>query len=127
MPSQSTSNVGQRLTVLLAASLIGITSLILTQLHGDAQEARGRSRGSTYASPYLLFEKMDLPHGIHRDEFATNCLTCHSSHLVFSQPMFPKKKWGEIIHKMVSVYGAPINKDDEPMIVEYLMAVKGTR
>ncbi len=67
----------------------------------------------------------DLPLGPHREEFAVSCTICHSTRLIANQPHFPQKKWGEIVHKMVDVYGAPLAPDDEARIVEYLMTMRG--
>ncbi len=67
----------------------------------------------------------DLPLGPHREEFAVSCTICHSTRLVANQPYFPQKKWAEIVHKMVFVYGAPLAPDDESRIVEYLMTMRG--
>ena len=37
---------------------------------------------------------------------------------------FPQAKWGEIVKKMVKVYGAPIAADEEPPLVEYLVSIR---
>jgi hypothetical protein len=53
------------------------------------------------------------------------CTLCHSPRLAFTQPGFPEKKWGEVVHKMVAVYGAPISPGEERKIAAYLTAVHG--
>ena len=32
------------------------------------------------------------------------------------------RKWSEIVHKMVAIYGAPVNLEDEARVVDYLLA-----
>jgi len=70
-------------------------------------------------------EKPQVPHGPNREQFAAQCRLCHSPRFVLSQPPLTEKKWTEVVHKMVAVYGAPIPADQEPVIVNYLMAVRG--
>jgi hypothetical protein len=68
---------------------------------------------------------LELPPGPHRDRFQTACTVCHSPRLAFTQPGFPEKKWAEIVHKMVAVYGAPLNSTEEHEVTVYLSAVHG--
>jgi hypothetical protein len=67
----------------------------------------------------------DLPPGPHRDTFQVSCTICHSTQLVLNQPPFPDKKWIEVVQKMVVTYGAPIEKNQEAEIVEYLHSIRG--
>ncbi|HEX3469296.1 MAG TPA: hypothetical protein VHT05_14545 [Candidatus Elarobacter sp.] len=54
-----------------------------------------------------------------------NCLTCHSSAYVSTQPVLTRAQWqGEVV-KMKTVYGAPIADDQVPAIVDYLTATYG--
>jgi hypothetical protein len=68
-----------------------------------------------------------LPPGPHQDEFLNNCTACHSTRLTLTQPVFPKAKWTEVVHKMVATYGAKITPEVEEQIAQYLVAVKGPR
>jgi hypothetical protein len=68
---------------------------------------------------------LELPPGPHRDRFQVACTVCHSPRLAFTQPGFPEKKWAEVVHKMVAVYGAPLSPTEEGEIVAYLAAVRG--
>lgn len=68
---------------------------------------------------------VELPPGPHEQEFVVACTTCHSARLVLNQPPLPRKKWGEIVQKMVKTYGAPIGAEEEPVLVEYLFAIRG--
>jgi hypothetical protein len=68
----------------------------------------------------------DLPEAPGRAELYANCLTCHSSRYVASQPCFPRKTWQAEVDKMRSVYGAPVPADDALKIVDYLVATHGS-
>ncbi len=50
-----------------------------------------------------------------------NCLTCHSSQYVQTQPPgSPRKYWEATVLKMQKSFGAPIPDDEIPDIVDYL-------
>ena len=66
-----------------------------------------------------------IPDGPNRVQFEALCRLCHSPRLVLTQPRFPEKKWAEVVHKMVVVYGAPIPEDQERAIVTYLTTIRG--
>jgi hypothetical protein len=67
---------------------------------------------------------IELPEGPHRDEFQTSCLICHSARLPLGQPRFGREKWDEVIHKMVTAYGAPVSPKQEAEVADYLLAVR---
>jgi cytochrome c553 len=69
--------------------------------------------------------EIELPAGPHQREFVVACTTCHSARLVLNQPRFPRAKWGEIVQKMVKTFGAPISVDEEPALLDYLVAIRG--
>jgi hypothetical protein len=73
----------------------------------------------------LPYDEPALPPGPHLAEFQVACTTCHSTRLALTQPSFPKAKWGEVVHKMVATYGAPLNAADEAQVVDYLAAIRG--
>lgn len=63
--------------------------------------------------------------GPNLDAAVGNCASCHSADYIQTQPRGPKFKkafWEAEVNKMINVYGAPIQKDDIPKIVEYLTA-----
>ena len=74
----------------------------------------------------LTYDEPELPPGPGRKQFATDCVICHSPRYITMQPHFPRRVWKEEVHKMVAVYGAPISKNDEAEIVNYLTATFGT-
>jgi hypothetical protein len=73
----------------------------------------------------LPYEEMELPPGPHRERFQVACTVCHSPRLAFTQALLTEKKWAEVVHKMVAVYGAPISPQEERDITSYLTAVHG--
>jgi sulfite dehydrogenase len=54
-----------------------------------------------------------------------NCLTCHSSAYVSTQPQLTRAQWTAEVAKMKTAYGAPIPDDQMPAIVDYLVANYG--
>lgn len=68
-----------------------------------------------------------VPDGPGRAEFVAGCRTCHSPRYVFNQPRFPRKTWAAEVEKMRTAYGAPIPPEMVGPIVDYLVAVNGTR
>lgn len=59
------------------------------------------------------------------EEARRNCLTCHSSAYVSTQPALTKAQWTAEVTKMKAAYGAPIPDDQVAPIVEYLTTVYG--
>lgn len=58
------------------------------------------------------------------DVVVSNCTGCHSADYIVTQPHGPKFQadfWTAEVNKMVKAYGAPIDKDDIPKIVDYLV------
>jgi hypothetical protein len=76
---------------------------------------------------------VDLPSGdsmfpgAKADAINNNCLACHSADMVLNQPAQPKAVWEAEVHKMISVYKAPVDDADVPAIVEYLASTKGAK
>jgi mono/diheme cytochrome c family protein len=64
----------------------------------------------------------DLPPGPGREAFAVNCLSCHSTRYVTTQPPLSAAKWEESVRKMIKTYGAPIAEEQVQPIVQYLVA-----
>jgi hypothetical protein len=73
----------------------------------------------------LPHDPPDLPPGPSREIFVASCTVCHSIRLVTNQPPFPRDKWAEEVHKMVTAYGAHITPPEEPQILDYLMTIRG--
>ncbi len=62
-----------------------------------------------------------LKEGAGRNLVESNCAVCHSlDYIQMNSPFLDKKGWEATLSKMVNAMGAPIPKDDVPLIVEYL-------
>ena len=69
--------------------------------------------------------RIDLKPGPGMDRTAAYCNICHSLDYITNQPVFSKEKWGEIVTKMMKVYGAPIPQDAAREITGYLGSAYG--
>ena len=49
-----------------------------------------------------------------------NCLICHSTEYITTQPALPPAAWKAIVEKMQKKYGAPLPPDQVETVVEYL-------
>jgi hypothetical protein len=84
------------------------------------------------AAPFTLkTESVDFPDsdamfsGPGSDAINNNCLSCHSANMVLNQPALSKEAWATEVHKMITVYKAPIDPGDVDAIVGYLARTKG--
>ncbi len=67
--------------------------------------------------PYVPFE---IKMGKHFDVVQANCLTCHSFGYILNQGKQPRSFWKEKVEKMVNAFKAPISKEDQALITDYL-------
>ena len=58
------------------------------------------------------------------DAINNNCLACHSSGMVLTQPALSRAEWQSEVDKMRDSYKAPVDASDVPSIVDYLAALK---
>jgi sulfite dehydrogenase (cytochrome) subunit B len=68
-------------------------------------------------------ESATLADAPHSDVAQAACSACHSVDYITTQPRGfkdPKGFWSAEVAKMQKVYGAVVDKDIEPQIVEYL-------
>jgi mono/diheme cytochrome c family protein len=86
------------------------------------------------AAPVLKSMTADLPAGDREfpggaaaDAMNNNCLACHSAGMVLNQPDLAKAQWEAEVHKMISVYKAPITDADVASIIAYLDQTKGAK
>ncbi|HEV3344933.1 MAG TPA: hypothetical protein VG125_31435 [Pirellulales bacterium] len=115
----------QRLGLIVAAVLgliAGGMSLLGTR---DSWRVSGSSAAASTAGTTI--DELDLPPGPHRAEFQAACIICHSARLPLTQPKLNREKWIEIVHKMVTAYGAPATSEDEAQVVDYLLAIQASR
>lgn len=79
--------------------------------------------GAKPVSYKLPHEKAAFKPGPNLEVVVNNCTACHSADYVQTQPKgskFKKDFWQAEVNKMIKVYGAPIDDNDVPKIVEYL-------
>ncbi len=73
-------------------------------------------------------QPIGLRDGPGRELVEGNCAICHSlDYPVMNSPFLDRAGWEKTINKMVSVYGAPIKKEDIPKIVDYLTRYYGKK
>jgi hypothetical protein len=116
------------LVVVLLLAAGGWVSWLGTRVPAPAaaQPSPGPARAEgPVASIELPHPDLELPPGPHRERFRVACTVCHSPRLALTQPGFPEKKWAEVVHKMVDVYGAALSPEEEREVAAYLAAVRG--
>ncbi|MDB5397120.1 MAG: sulfite:cytochrome oxidoreductase subunit b precursor [Rhodospirillales bacterium] len=67
-----------------------------------------------------------FPAGPGSEAVNNNCLACHSAGMVLNQPALTKAAWSAEVHKMITVYKAPVSDEDAAAIVAYLTRLKGS-
>jgi sulfite dehydrogenase (cytochrome) subunit B len=84
-----------------------------------------------YASPMrgaewkLPPEKTVLKPGVGRELVAGQCLLCHSADYISTQPPLTRAQWQATVEKMRARYGAPLQTNMMPTLVDYLTAGYG--
>ncbi len=96
--------------------------LVLT---GTALAEQKASPGEMARTISLPAVRVDLKPGPGMEKTAGYCNVCHSLDYITTQPAFSEKKWGEIVTKMVKVFGAPIPADVAREITAYLGSAYG--
>ena len=61
-----------------------------------------------------------FPPGPGAETVGENCVTCHSAGMILNQPALSKATWESEVHKMISVYKAPVSAENAAIIVDYL-------
>jgi hypothetical protein len=72
----------------------------------------------------LPADPVTLPPGPGVDAVLGNCTSCHSASTMLQQPKLTREKWLAQVDKMIEVYKAPVDPDDVPAIVDYLVAAQ---
>ena len=110
------------LTVVLAAGTMFATS-------AQAQATAPTQPQITFKSASVDLPTGDrmFPGGKDAEAINNNCLACHSAGMVLNQPALSKATWDAEVHKMISVYKAPVAAEDVPAIVAYLASTKGAK
>ena len=81
-------------------------------------------QGSVH-SIQLASSPHEMPAGPNLDVYNANCAVCHSTRYVTMQPKFTRKTWEAEVTKMANVYGAPVAPEQQKLIVDYLMSIRG--
>ncbi|MCJ2126895.1 c-type cytochrome [Methylobacterium sp. J-077] len=107
-------------TVLLAASLAGITAGLSAALAATPLDLHSKLEVD------LPFgDDVGFPEGPGSDVIASNCVACHSADHTLNQPTLSREEWHKVVDKMITAYKAPITPDDAKVIVDYLVRIKG--
>ncbi len=106
----------------LAVSLALVVGIAAGALAAPPKKAPVSSKVSITLPGDLDFAFKNAP-GV--NVVQTNCLGCHSSAYVSTQPKFTQAQWTAEVTKMKGAYGAPISDADVPKIAEYLTANYG--
>ena len=69
----------------------------------------------------------EFPKATGVETVSANCVTCHSPGMILNQPALSKASWDAEVHKMITVYKAPVAEADVAAIVNYLVEVKGAK
>ena len=72
--------------------------------------------------PYISYE---IKMGQGFDSVQANCLMCHSFGYILNQGPQSKKFWAEKVKKMVVHFKAPMSKEDEVTVTDYLFTHYG--
>jgi hypothetical protein len=94
-------------------------------LSGSALADQAASSSGMVHAIRLPEVKIDLKSGPGKEKAAAYCAICHSLDYITTQPGFAKETWGEIVAKMVKVFGAPIPQAVTQEITAYLSAAYG--
>jgi cytochrome c5 len=106
--------------IMLIAVLI---SVVFMQPSTEATETEDKGAVKSIVLPVI---EVELKEGTGKDKAAEYCNICHSTDYITMQPRFPADKWSAIVHKMIVVYGAPVDEDDSRTIINYLSLNYGT-
>jgi len=114
---------------LLGLGLLVLGLLVLGALAlpapGSAAESETPLLELKSESIELPFGGSDFPDGPGVEAVKRNCLLCHSPRMILYQPALTKAAWTKEVDKMIEIFKAPVNPDDIPAIIDYLMHVRG--
>jgi hypothetical protein len=107
-----------------ALLLVPVAAVATILLAEDLKPVPAKVDGTVH-SISLPYGNYDLPAGPNSQIYIANCTSCHTSRYIANQPSFPRKVWEAEVAKMVKMYGAAITDENQKLIVEYLMTVRG--
>ena len=89
---------------LLVIAILSVSSLF-AQVKGDIEV------------PYISYQ---IKMGKGFDAVQANCLMCHSFGYIINQGPQSREFWHKKIEKMITHFKAPITKEDEKIVTDYL-------
>ena len=116
--------------------MLKLTTNLTVILSATLWSPLARAQAAAPAQPQITFKSasVDLPAGDRMfpggkaaEAINNNCLACHSAGMVLNQPALSRATWNAEVHKMISVYKAPVAAEDVPAIVAYLTSTKGAK
>jgi cytochrome c5 len=82
------------------------------------------ANGVTLRSVNVDFPDSDrMFEGPGADVVNNNCLACHSTGMILTQPRMPRAAWQSEVEKMRNTYKAPVDVKDVPAIIDYLASL----
>ncbi len=103
------------------------TIMIASALIGACLAPAASETAMTFKSVKVELPTGDrtFPGGDKADAINNNCVACHSAGMVLNQPLMTKAAWSSEVHKMISVYKAPVSAADADEVIAYLVETKG--
>jgi sulfite dehydrogenase (cytochrome) subunit B len=96
--------------------MIRTLALVLSLI--AAPSAAGAAEVSIMLPPDHSFGTLKAGQGVETAQ--RNCVLCHSTDYIVTQPRGDLKQWDGVVTKMIKVFGAAINDPDAKAIAEYL-------
>lgn len=110
--------------------MVWVLVFVLGAFGAFAQGAGQVSGGGvtlTSVSADLPFGERVYPGGDAAAAINANCLSCHSTGMVLTQPKLSEATWKAEVAKMRAVYKAPVDDADAAAIVAYLVKMPVAR
>ena len=135
MPIAARKRVCSAVAVVSAMGLLAAagpsTALLVAGAH--AQVASAGQMTSTVSAGGLTLRSVNVdlpasgqvfPGNTSVQAINNNCLGCHSTEMILTQPVLSPATWREEIGKMQTAYKAPVPEEDVPAIVDYLSSLR---
>jgi mono/diheme cytochrome c family protein len=124
-----------RIAIVLAAPVIGVAAAILGSHflpESIAQQAQRQGKvvppvRFTAVNVTLPPGSVTFPPGNGAEIANANCVICHSTGMVLTQPPLTMEEWKTEIMKMRNAFGAPIPADQVDALSRYLSVINGRK
>jgi cytochrome c5 len=102
-----------------------VCAIVISAVGHTASPPKAEKEGTVKSITLPVIEvKLKEGEGVNKVE--TYCSICHTTGYIPMQPRFSSEKWSAIVHKMIVVFGAPVNEKDSKEIINYLSRFYGT-